>query len=117
MYSAAEVIRVARRTGGLSQRELSDRSGVSQPNIAAYENGSRAPSLAMLERLVESCGQQIRLQLEPRWADVDRDIVAVLAGTAHERMSGAAFYPFVTASRLYTNGAPVVLDGHLAARA
>jgi len=44
-------IRELRQRAGLTQRELAELSGVAQPNIAAYENGSRRPSAAMLERL------------------------------------------------------------------
>ncbi|AMM31930.1 Cro/Cl family transcriptional regulator [Sinomonas atrocyanea] len=36
---------------GLTQAELAARSGVAQPNIAAYESGQRRPSAAMLDRL------------------------------------------------------------------
>jgi predicted nucleotidyltransferase/DNA-binding XRE family transcriptional regulator len=40
-----------RRRAGLSQQQLAERSGVAQPNIAAYESGRRNPSAEMLERL------------------------------------------------------------------
>jgi predicted nucleotidyltransferase len=40
-----------RRAAGLTQDELAARSGVAQPNIAAYESGRRVPSAPMLERL------------------------------------------------------------------
>jgi uncharacterized protein len=40
-----------RRRAGLSQRELAQLSGVAQPNIAAYESGTRQPSPTMLVRL------------------------------------------------------------------
>ena len=40
-----------RRRAGLTQRQLADLSGVAQPNIAAYEKGTRRPSAKMLERL------------------------------------------------------------------
>jgi len=40
-----------RRRAGLTQRQLADLSGVAQPNLAAYENGSRRPSPKMLARL------------------------------------------------------------------
>lgn len=40
-----------RRAAGLTQDELAVRSGVAQPNIAAYETGRRTPSPAMLARL------------------------------------------------------------------
>lgn len=40
-----------RRRSGLTQKELADLSGVAQPNIAAYERGTRLPSAKMLARL------------------------------------------------------------------
>lgn len=40
-----------RRRAGLTQQELASLSGVAQPNIAAYEKGTRNPSAQMLERL------------------------------------------------------------------
>lgn len=40
-----------RKRAGLTQRQLADLSGVVQPNIAAYENGTRRPSHKMLARL------------------------------------------------------------------
>lgn len=40
-----------REAAGLSQAQLAARSGVAQPNIAAYEAGRRRPSPQMLERL------------------------------------------------------------------
>ncbi|EWT07812.1 Cro/Cl family transcriptional regulator [Intrasporangium chromatireducens Q5-1] len=47
----AETLRRRRRASGLSQRALALRSGIPQPNIAAYENGRRAPTAQTLERL------------------------------------------------------------------
>lgn len=43
-----------REKAGLTQRELAELSGVAQPNIAAFERGTRTPSPAMLERLTRS---------------------------------------------------------------
>ncbi len=54
IMSAAEQIARARHAAGLTQQELAARSGVRQPNIAAYENGRRHPSEAMLTRLLEA---------------------------------------------------------------
>lgn len=48
------VVRARRLAAGLSQQELARRSGVAQPNIAAYESGQRTPSPAMLERLASA---------------------------------------------------------------
>ncbi len=44
-------IRKLRIAAGLSQSELARRSGVAQPNIAAYESGRRNASPEMIERL------------------------------------------------------------------
>jgi transcriptional regulator with XRE-family HTH domain len=60
------LIRQARRNAGLSQAELSRRSGISVPVLSAYENGRRQPSVAALARIVEACGQELALQ--PRLA-------------------------------------------------
>ncbi|MFD4429409.1 helix-turn-helix domain-containing protein [Nocardia sp. NPDC058497] len=46
-----ETVHAIRIAAGLTQAELAQRSGVAQPNIAAYESGSRHPSAKMLARL------------------------------------------------------------------
>jgi predicted nucleotidyltransferase len=47
----ADALRKRRLEAGLSQRALALRSGVPQPNIAAYESGRRIPSAGTLDRL------------------------------------------------------------------
>lgn len=49
--SVGESLRQRRIAVGLSQRELAARSGVPQPNIAAYERGRREPAAHTLHRL------------------------------------------------------------------
>lgn len=44
-------VRDIRVAAGLTQSELAARSGVAQPNIAAYEGGQRTASATMLQRL------------------------------------------------------------------
>lgn len=53
-----EQIRRARTAAGLTQTELAQRSAVAQSNIAAYENGRRHPSEAMIARLLSSTRQR-----------------------------------------------------------
>ncbi len=64
-----------RQAAGCSQAELAARSGVAQPNIAAYETGRRRPSPEMIERL--------RAALRPRPSVAVRarrhDVLAILA--------------------------------------
>jgi len=47
-------VRELREAAGLTQEGLARRSGVAQPNIAAYESGRRRASPAMLARLQAS---------------------------------------------------------------
>ena len=47
----SETLRQRRQDAGLTQRDLALRSGVPQPNIAAYERGRRTPAVGTLERL------------------------------------------------------------------
>lgn len=51
-YSVGMVsLRDRRTAAGLTQTELARRSGVAQPNIAAYERGSRVPSPATCRKI------------------------------------------------------------------
>ena len=56
MSTGSELIRAARAQAGLSQLELADRAGTSQPTVAAYESGTKIPSADTLERLLRAAG-------------------------------------------------------------
>jgi transcriptional regulator with XRE-family HTH domain len=60
---AANLIKLARRDAGLSQRELARAAGTSQGAIAAYESGRRSPTLETLTRIVRAAGQDLRIQV------------------------------------------------------
>jgi len=64
--TAGDVLRRARLLSGLAQRELADRSGVSQPVISVYEKGRREPGLKMLNKLVDATGYELVIELVPR---------------------------------------------------
>ena len=49
-----ETLRTRRERAGLTQAELAVLSGVAQPNIAAYESGTRPLSPRMLHRLIDA---------------------------------------------------------------
>jgi transcriptional regulator with XRE-family HTH domain len=46
-------LRIARQRAGLTQQELGDRIGGSQPKIAGWEGGSCCPKVASLVQLAE----------------------------------------------------------------
>lgn len=67
---AATLIRHRRTGAGLTQGELAERSGVRQPNIAAYELGTRVPSAAMVQRLLNAARRRPSVVLGERRAEV-----------------------------------------------
>lgn len=62
---AGNLIKLARRDAGLSQRELARRAGTSQATLSAYEAGRKSPSLDTLARVVRAAGQDLRIQVVP----------------------------------------------------
>lgn len=63
--ATATLLRTARARAGLSQRQLADRAGTSQPAIARYERARSTPDLGTIERLVAACGLALELKLGP----------------------------------------------------
>lgn len=60
------LIREARQAAGMTQMELASRAGTTQPAVAAYESGARAPGLATLERLLDACDYDVEVRAHPR---------------------------------------------------
>lgn len=48
----------------LTQKQLAERSGVSQANISKIENGSYRPSLAVLKRIADGLGKRLVVLFE-----------------------------------------------------
>lgn len=69
----ATIVRQARTQAGLTQAELAERAGTSQPAVARLEAGQGSPSLATVERLVGAAGYDLGLSLVPK--QVVRDAV------------------------------------------
>jgi transcriptional regulator with XRE-family HTH domain len=84
--SAATYVNQARRAAGLSQRELSSRTGVPQSAIARIERGQQVPRADTLEKLLQACGFELRLG-PARGGGVDtREIARFLELTPAERL-------------------------------
>lgn len=67
--SSYAVCLLARRQAGLSQRALAAATGVSPSTIARIEKGRMEPTVALLTRLVEACGMELRMSVaKPRLA-------------------------------------------------
>jgi transcriptional regulator with XRE-family HTH domain len=80
------LVREARRRAGLSQAELAERAGTSQPAIARYERARSMPDLATLHRIAEACGTDLRLGLAERDAQREANEAAALERTVEQRL-------------------------------
>lgn len=61
MSNVGDMLAVARKANGLTQKDLADRLGVKQPTIGRYEAGERVPDEAAMKRLAEELGVTPRL--------------------------------------------------------
>ena len=49
----------------LTQKELSERTGIAQADISKLENGNANPSLRTLQRLAAGMGMQVKIEFIP----------------------------------------------------
>lgn len=55
----------ARRASGMTQKELSELTGIAQGDISKLENGNANPSLRTLQRLADGMGMRLKLEFVP----------------------------------------------------
>ncbi|MBE5904125.1 MAG: helix-turn-helix domain-containing protein [Pseudobutyrivibrio sp.] len=67
-YDIIQAMIDARINQHMTQKDLSAKTGITQADISRIENGTRNPSLAMVKRLAEGLGMQLKLELVPRAA-------------------------------------------------
>lgn len=60
---SGHLLREARLRAGLTQAELSERSGTARSQISRYERGDVLPSLETLRRLIRSCGLELSFRI------------------------------------------------------
>ncbi|HXB63463.1 MAG TPA: helix-turn-helix transcriptional regulator [Solirubrobacteraceae bacterium] len=63
---ASRLLRDCRRTAELTQVALARRAHTAQSAIAAYESGTRTPTIDTLERLLRACDHDLELLARPR---------------------------------------------------
>jgi len=76
------LVRQIRAAAGLTQTELAELAGTSQPAIAAYESGSKLPSLRTLLKLAKAADLDLEMTLTPALTREDRRSLAL-----HERIA------------------------------
>ena len=55
----------ARKNSGLTQKQLSERTGIAQADISKLENGNANPSLRTLQRLAAGMGMKVKIEFLP----------------------------------------------------
>lgn len=55
----------ARRTSGMTQKELSERTGIAQGDISKLEKGNANPSIRTLQRLAAGMGMILKVEFVP----------------------------------------------------
>jgi HTH-type transcriptional regulator / antitoxin HipB len=64
-FELAETVRSRREELGLSQRQLAERAGMTQPGVARFEAGGTTPTIPVLERLARALGLRLTVALGP----------------------------------------------------
>ena len=70
-YAIMKALIEARTSKGLTQKELSIRSGIAQGDISKIENGNANPSIKTLKRLATAMGKNLKIE----FTDPDPDKV------------------------------------------
>lgn len=64
-YDIINAMIKVRKEKGLTQKQLSELTGISQSDISRIENGTRNPSLEMIKRLATGMGMRLKLEFIP----------------------------------------------------
>ncbi len=61
-FALSRAILDARREKGITQKELSERTGIAQGDISKLENGSANPSVKTLKRVAAALGKKVKIE-------------------------------------------------------
>ena len=64
-FSIMQAMIDARKSSGLPQKQLAERTGIAQSDISKLEGGNANPSLRTLQRLAAGMGMRIKIEFQP----------------------------------------------------
>ena len=64
-YQLINAIINARKTTKITQKQLSEKTGIAQSDISKIENGNGNPSLKTIERLARGMGMNVKVEFVP----------------------------------------------------
>lgn len=65
-FSIIQAVIDARKSNNMTQKELSERTGIAQSDISKLENGNSNPTLGMIKRLADGMDMTVKLQFIPK---------------------------------------------------
>ena len=64
-FSVMQAMIDARKSAGLTQNQLSEKTGITQADISKLESGNANPSLRTLQRLASGMGMKVKIEFQP----------------------------------------------------
>lgn len=64
-FAIVQAIIDARKASGLTQQQLSERTGIAQADISKLESGNANPSIKTLQRLAAGMGMRVKIEFQP----------------------------------------------------
>ena len=64
-FSVMQAMIDARKSTGLTQKQLSEKTGITQADISKLESGNAYPSLRTLQRLASGMGMKVKIEFQP----------------------------------------------------
>ncbi len=64
-FSVMQAMIDARKSAGLTQKQLSEKTGITQADISNLESGKANPSLRTLQRLASGMGMKVKIEFQP----------------------------------------------------
>ena len=64
-YDIIQAMIDTRKSLNMTQKDLSEATGITQADISRIENGTRNPSLKMVKRLAAGMGMRLKLEFIP----------------------------------------------------
>ena len=64
-FSVMQAMIDARKSAGLTQKQLSEKTGITQADISKLESGNANPSVRTLQRLASGMGMKVKIEFQP----------------------------------------------------
>ena len=71
-YEIISTLIDARKSNNVTQKQLSEATGIAQSDISKIENGSANPTLKLLQRLAEGLNMSLKVEFVPKSSAVVR---------------------------------------------